>query len=154
MAKKEQAELSVRDAEAPRLFAVIDVGATAVRMEIAELLESGAIHTIEQVQQAVHLGKDTFTLGRIQQGTIEECVNILKNCRRVMEEYGITDGPVYRDQADTNVALITLNVEDYDRAFMWFQDERFCQIRLAKSAARRVLALSFDPDEPAHKRLA
>lgn len=88
---------------APRLFAVIDVGATAVRMEIAELIEGGMIHTIEQLHHAVHLGKDSFTLGRIQQSTIEECVNILKNYRRVMEEYGITSPKQIRAVATSSV---------------------------------------------------
>jgi len=88
---------------APRLFAVIDVGATAVRMEIAELTGGGDIRTIEQLYHAVHLGKDAFTLGRIQQSTIEECVTILKNCRRVMEEYGITEPSQVRAVATSSV---------------------------------------------------
>jgi len=88
---------------APRMFAVIDVGATAVRMEIAELSDSGDIHTVEQLYHAVHLGKDSFTLGRIQQSTIEECVNILKNYRRVMEEYGITSPAQIRAVATSSV---------------------------------------------------
>ncbi len=86
-----------------RLFAVIDVGATAVRMEIAELVEDGGIRTIEQLYQPVHLGKDSFTLGRIQQTTIEECVAILKNYRRVMEEYGITEPRQIRAVATSSV---------------------------------------------------
>lgn len=88
---------------APRLFAVIDVGATAVRMEIAELTASGEVHTVEQLYQSVHLGKDAFTLGRIQQSTIEECVNILKNYRRTMEEYGITSPSQVRAVATSSV---------------------------------------------------
>ncbi len=88
---------------AGRLFAVIDVGATAVRMEIAELDASGAIRTIEQLYHAVHLGKDAFTLGRIQQSTIEECVNILKNYRRGMEEYGVTEPDQIRAVATSSV---------------------------------------------------
>lgn len=90
-------------AGSPRMFAVIDVGATAVRMEIAELTAGGEIHTIEQLYHAVHLGKDAFTLGRIQQPTIEECVTILKNYRRVMEEYGITSPDQIRAVATSSV---------------------------------------------------
>ena len=44
---------------APRVIAVIDIGATAVRMEIAEVTSDGDIHIIESMQQAVHLGKST-----------------------------------------------------------------------------------------------
>ena len=40
-------------------------------------------------------------------------------------EYGITDGPFYRDDADPNVALVHLNVESLDRAMGWFKSEAF-----------------------------
>ena len=40
-------------------------------------------------------------------------------------EYGITDGPVYRDAVNSNIALVHLNVEDVDRAMKWFQSDRF-----------------------------
>lgn len=40
-------------------------------------------------------------------------------------EYGITDGPVYRDSADPNTVLVQLNVEDTERAKGWFRDDRF-----------------------------
>ena len=40
-------------------------------------------------------------------------------------DYGITDGPVYRDREDPNTVLIHLDVEDMERARGWFQDQRF-----------------------------
>lgn len=101
-----------------RLFAVIDVGATAVRMEIAELLDEGVIRTIEQLHHAVHLGKDTFTTGRIQQSTIEECVNILKNFRRVMEEYGITTEQQVRAVATSSVREASNRDTFLDRVYI------------------------------------
>lgn len=88
---------------APRVIAVIDIGATAVRMEIAEVTSDGDIHIIESMQQAVHLGKDTFTRHTIQQATIEECVKILRGFRRVMEEYGITEPKQIRAVATSSV---------------------------------------------------
>lgn len=102
----------------PRLFAVIDVGATAVRMEIAELADTGEIHTIEQLYHAVHLGKDTFTGRRIQQSTIEECVNILRNYRRVMEEYGITSPTQVRAVATSSVREASNRDTFLDRVYM------------------------------------
>jgi len=112
--------LPTRQAEdkQPRLFAVIDVGATAVRMEIAELQEEGVIRTIEQLHHAVHLGKDTFTTGRIQQSTIEECVNILKNYRRVMEEYGITSESQVRAVATSSVREASNRDTFLDRVYI------------------------------------
>ncbi len=74
----------------PRLVAVVDVGATAVRMEVAEVSD-GRIRTLEDLARPVALGKDTFTSGSIQRATIEECVAILRQFRRVLATYGIGD---------------------------------------------------------------
>ena len=46
-------------------------------------------------------------------------------CQEARLEYGITDGPVYRDEQDTESVLLHLNVESFDRAKGWFQDDRF-----------------------------
>ena len=40
-------------------------------------------------------------------------------------EYGITDGPLYRDVGDPNTVLVHLDVEDVERAQAWFRDDRF-----------------------------
>lgn len=73
-----------------RTVAVIDIGATAIRMEIAQIGEQGDIAVLETLRRGVPLGKDTFVRGRIQQSTIRECVDVLKGFRHVMEEYGVT----------------------------------------------------------------
>ena len=39
--------------------------------------------------------------------------------------YGMTDGPFYRDEANPNIALVHLNVEDMDRAMQWFKSDEF-----------------------------
>ena len=58
---------------------------------------------LEFLQQAVSLGKDTFTKGNIEKGTIEDCVRALKNFRRVLEEYGVTQDERVRAVATTAV---------------------------------------------------
>jgi len=47
------------------------------------------------------------------------------SCQAARLEYGITDGPVYRDEHDTESVLLHLNVESFERAKGWFQDDRF-----------------------------
>jgi hypothetical protein len=37
----------------------------------------------------------------------------------------LADGPMYRDEADPEVVLPTLEVEDFEREQNWFCDERF-----------------------------
>lgn len=70
--------------------AVIDVGTTSIRMAIAEIGPGRQVRTLENLSQAVSLGKDTFTRGTISKSTIEDCVRALSSYRRVLDEYGIT----------------------------------------------------------------
>ncbi len=72
-----------------RQVAVLDIGATAIRMEIAEIAPGEPPRTLERLSQPVHLGKDTFTTGSIGRPTIEEAVRILREYRRRVDEYGI-----------------------------------------------------------------
>jgi exopolyphosphatase/guanosine-5'-triphosphate,3'-diphosphate pyrophosphatase len=75
---------------APKLVAVVDIGATSIRMAIAEIGEGGHFRTLESLAQAVSLGKDTFSTGAIDPATTEECVRVLKSYRQKLTEYGIT----------------------------------------------------------------
>ena len=73
-----------------RVVAVIDIGATSVRMAIADIYGDGNVRVLESLSQAVTLGKDTFTQRRIRKSSIEQCVRVLKSYRRLLAEYGIT----------------------------------------------------------------
>ena len=44
---------------------------------------------------------------------------------RARRDYGITDGPLYRDIDDPNVALVHLDVEDVNTAVAWFGSDAF-----------------------------
>lgn len=46
-------------------------------------------------------------------------------CEPARREYGMTDGPVYRDSVDPKVVMVQLDCEDIERAKRWFADERF-----------------------------
>ncbi len=102
----------------PQVVAVLDIGSTAIRMEIAELGADGSLRTLDALQQPVHLGKDTFTKGRIQSSTIEECVKVLKGFRRVMEEYGVTDPARVRAVATSSVREAVNGEMFLDRVYM------------------------------------
>ena len=73
-----------------RPVAVIDIGSTAVRMTVAQILPDGEVKELDFLQQAVTLGKDTFTQGYIGRANIEGCVKALKGFRGVLPEYGVT----------------------------------------------------------------
>ncbi len=88
---------------AARLVAVLDIGATAVRMEVAEVNPAGTRRTLEALSLPVELGKDTFALGRLRSETIEECVRALRRFRDVLREYGIEDSSSIRAVATSAV---------------------------------------------------
>ena len=45
--------------------------------------------------------------------------------REARTEYGMTDGPFYRDETDPEAVLVTLLVEDMARAQQWFGSDAF-----------------------------
>jgi exopolyphosphatase/guanosine-5'-triphosphate,3'-diphosphate pyrophosphatase len=101
-----------------RTLAVIDVGSSSLRLEIAEVGTEGQLRTLDQLQKPVQLGKDTFTHGRISQESIEACVEILKGFRRVMEEYGVTTPAQIRAVATSSVREAGNRDTFLDRIYM------------------------------------
>ncbi|MFH0920550.1 MAG: exopolyphosphatase [Fibrobacterota bacterium] len=73
----------------PSPFAVIDIGTNAVRMDIAQMDDKSGFRKLESAQQAVMLGKDTFTRGTIENANLTECINALNSFRRVLDEYAV-----------------------------------------------------------------
>src|SRR5262245_53498850 len=100
-----------------RPVAVIDVGTSSIRLAIAEIDEVSGVRTLEKLQQAVSLGKDTFTLGHIRKQTIEESVRVLKSYRRVMAEYQITRADQVRVVATSAVREASNRLAFIDSSF-------------------------------------
>lgn len=72
----------------PEIVAVIDVGASAVRLVVAEIRADGLPFVIEEVSRGVLLGKDTFSSGRIGAASMEAALRAIEGFRRLMDEYG------------------------------------------------------------------
>lgn len=72
-----------------RIVAVIDIGATSVRMMIAEIKEDGETCELESLAQSVQLGRDTFKTGEISRASTEDCVRVLTVYQEKLREYGI-----------------------------------------------------------------
>ncbi len=72
-----------------RIVAVIDIGATSVRMMIAEIQANGETCELESLAQSVPLGRDTFRDGTISRSSTEECVRVLTVYQEKLREYGI-----------------------------------------------------------------
>ena len=74
----------------PETVAVIDIGASAVRLVVAELREGQRPFVIEEASRGVLLGKDTFSSGRIGAQSMEAALRALEGFRRLMDDYGVT----------------------------------------------------------------
>ena len=101
-----------------RSVAVVDIGSTSVRMAIAEIDPQGQVRTLEEVSQAISLGKDTFTSQRISRRSIEECARVLKSYRRLMQEYGITRPDQLRVVATSAVREASNRMAFIDRMYI------------------------------------
>ena len=72
----------------PETVAVIDIGASAVRLAVAELAPGRSPFVIEEVVRGVSLGKDTFSAGRIGSNAMEAALHALEGFKRLMNEHG------------------------------------------------------------------
>lgn len=73
------------------LFAVIDLGASAIRMVIAEQKEKKPYVVIESLTQSIRLGVDTFLTGLISQDSTIACTKTLKKFRRILADYQVKE---------------------------------------------------------------
>jgi exopolyphosphatase/guanosine-5'-triphosphate,3'-diphosphate pyrophosphatase len=70
--------------------AVIDIGASAVRLVIAEVRPGVGPVVVEEASRAVLLGKDTFSSGgKIGPQTLEATLRALQGFRRMMDDHGV-----------------------------------------------------------------
>lgn len=70
------------------LVAVLDMGASAIRLVVAEIRAGRAIRLIEEASRGVPLGRDTFSSGAIASRTIDAVVTALANFRTIADQYG------------------------------------------------------------------
>ena len=74
--------------EPPKPFAALDLGASSVRLVIAEG-EGDAMRIVEEASRGVLIGKDTFTSGRIGQPSVEAVLKAIDGFRSIMDTFGV-----------------------------------------------------------------
>ncbi len=138
------------DNSPPRPVAVIDIGATSIRMQIAEIFGSGRIRKHDALTNGVSLGRDTFSNGSIGRSTIEESVRVLKSYQKILQEFGITDPKEIRVVATSGVREASNSLEFLDRVFIatGLQIELFNEAEL-----HRVTYLGIQPFFDMHQEL-
>ena len=108
----------MKDAKKSEPVAVIEIGSTSVRMVVAEIGRGGKVRVLDSLQQAVSLGKDTFTKGQIGRGTSEDCVKALRSFQRVIDEYGIRESSRIRAVTTSAVREAANRQQFLDRLFI------------------------------------
>ena len=83
------AALPLAPPEPPRPVAVLDLGASAIRLVVADVRTGEPAQILEEVSRGVLLGKDTFTSGRLGPATVEATLKALEGFRRIMDGYGV-----------------------------------------------------------------
>jgi exopolyphosphatase/guanosine-5'-triphosphate,3'-diphosphate pyrophosphatase len=73
-----------------QLVAVLDMGASAIRLVIATIASDGRFRLIEDVSRGVLLGRDTFAAGTIRSRTADAALVALEGFRQVIDSYGVT----------------------------------------------------------------
>jgi exopolyphosphatase/guanosine-5'-triphosphate,3'-diphosphate pyrophosphatase len=69
--------------------AVVDIGASAVRLLVAEAQPGQPPVILEEATKGVLLGNDTFKSNRLGTRTIEAALRALEGFRRIMDTYGV-----------------------------------------------------------------
>src|SRR5688572_26868808 len=65
------------------------MGASAIRLVVAEVGPSHAIRLIEESSRGVLLGRDTFSYGALKSQTIDAALVALEGFREIMSGYGV-----------------------------------------------------------------
>lgn len=67
------------------------MGATAIRLVIAEVSQGHRVSILEEASRGVQLGRDTFSGGVITPRTADAALAALDGFRRIMDSYGVTE---------------------------------------------------------------
>ena len=100
---------------APPILSVIDVGASGIRMLVAELRPDGSVRTLEQLEKPLALGRETFRTGTLSAGSIQKAVNVLRQYRATMDTYNVA----HTRAVATSAVRAALNRDTFvDRVFL------------------------------------
>jgi exopolyphosphatase/guanosine-5'-triphosphate,3'-diphosphate pyrophosphatase len=116
---------------APALVAALDMGASAIRLAVAEVLPGTRPRTIEEASKGVLIGRDTFSFGAIRSQTLDAAIAAVEGFRQLMDGYGVAqvraiatsavrearNGDMFLDriQARTGIAFDIINEAEESR---------------------------------------
>ena len=71
------------------LAAVLDMGASAIRLVVAEVPPGGRPRVLEEAARGVLLGRDTFSSRTIRSKTMDGAIAALEGFRKILDGYGV-----------------------------------------------------------------
>ena len=71
------------------LVGVLDMGASAIRLIVAELQPGRPVRIVEEASRGVLLGRDTFSHGALRSQTIDTAIAALEGFRELLDGYGV-----------------------------------------------------------------
>jgi len=81
------------------LTAIIEIGSTGIRLNVAEIYSdansSGTWQVLDRAVRPVALGRDVFTSGVLSRESILECLSVLQNYRELLSGWGISDNNIH-----------------------------------------------------------
>ena len=77
------------------LVAVLEIGSTGIRVDVAEILPGGRWQILDRASQPVALGRDVFTSGEMSRESLLECLTVLQNYRELLTGWGIADSNIH-----------------------------------------------------------
>lgn len=70
-------------------IAAVDVGSNAIRMVVGEVDADWKVHAVENIRLPVRLGQDVFTVGFIQEETVQAAIDAFLRFRRIADDFGV-----------------------------------------------------------------
>jgi exopolyphosphatase/guanosine-5'-triphosphate,3'-diphosphate pyrophosphatase len=77
------------------LAAVLEIGSTGIRIDIAEISPGGKWQVLDRAAQPVALGRDVFTSGELSRESLLECLSVLQKYRELITGWGIAQGDIH-----------------------------------------------------------
>jgi exopolyphosphatase/guanosine-5'-triphosphate,3'-diphosphate pyrophosphatase len=79
------------DESQPRLEAVIEIGATGLRLLVVEVIGAATWNVIDRAERSLALGRDVFTTGVVSRESLIQCLAILIRYREILSSWEIDD---------------------------------------------------------------
>jgi exopolyphosphatase/guanosine-5'-triphosphate,3'-diphosphate pyrophosphatase len=69
--------------------AAIDIGSNALRMTVGDMDDSWKVKAIENIRIPVRLGQDVFTVGMLEETSMQQTEDAFRRFKRVAEDFGV-----------------------------------------------------------------